>query len=89
MSGTAISAPFRAEMLESDGYFADDMALAVPAWPCARLNLHVSLRLACWRPPGWDDEISAPSICAVDDWPAGPWRVHHAPAGCPVPARQW
>jgi hypothetical protein len=29
MSGTAISAPFRAEMLESDGYFADDMALAV------------------------------------------------------------
>jgi hypothetical protein len=27
-------------MLESDSYFADDMALAVPAWPCARLNLH-------------------------------------------------
>jgi hypothetical protein len=31
MSGTAISAPFQAEMLESDSYFADDMAPAVPA----------------------------------------------------------
>jgi hypothetical protein len=39
MSGTAISALFQAERLESDRYFTDDMALAVAALPCAHTNL--------------------------------------------------